>query len=78
MLRAAGWCVSLFGAGAAVSKIFPAPWSQPVVLLAVGVAFLFVSRTRARPAAAAVTPLPARGAPPAAPAAAPVPFEQSA
>jgi hypothetical protein len=78
MLRAAGWCVGLFGAGAAVSRIFPAPWFQPVVLLALGVAFLFVSRTSARSAPTAVTPLPARGAPPAPPAAAPVPFEQSA
>ncbi len=79
MLRATGWCVGLFGAGAAISRIFPAPWIQPAVLLALGVAFLFVSRARVRPATAGVTALPARVAPPQAAAArAPVPVEQSA
>jgi hypothetical protein len=77
MLRVTGWCVGLFGAGAAMVKVFPSPWMQPAVLLALGVAFLFVSRTSARPARAKVTELPARAAP-ATPAAAPVPVEQSA
>jgi len=77
MVRAAGWCVGLFGAGAAVSRLLPAAWMQPLLLVALGVAFLFVSRTRPAPAAAPVTPLPSRAATPAA-AAAPVPVEQSA
>jgi hypothetical protein len=75
MVRAAGWCVGLFGAGAAISRLFPAPWMQPLLLVALGVAFLFVSRTRAATASAGVTPLPSRAA---TPAAAAVPVEQSA
>jgi hypothetical protein len=58
--------------------MFPAPWIQPVVLLALGLAFLFVSRTSARRAATGVTALTARTAPPAPAAPAPVPVEQSA
>jgi hypothetical protein len=48
---------------------------QPVLLLALGIAFLFVSRTRAAPATADVRPLPSRAA---TPATAAVPVEQSA
>ena len=86
MLRVAGWTVGLFGAGAAISRIFRSPWIEPVVLLALGMAFLFVSRrtgrmhrpvvaklrARTRPAAA-VDPAPAP-----APVQAGVPVEQSA
>jgi hypothetical protein len=83
MLRATAWTVGLFGAGAAISRLFPSPWTEPLVLLALGMAFLFVSRTapRRRPATApdVVATLPARQplAKPSA-AAAPVPVEQSA
>ncbi len=85
MLRATGWTVGLFGAGAAVARLFPSAWIEPVVLLALGIAFLFVSRTRAslapkRPTV--LTTLPARVAvaPKSAPAGAPatLPVEQSA
>ncbi len=78
MVRAAGWCVGLFGAGAAISRLFPSPWMQPVVLLALGLAFLFVSRTRAHPATGEVRALSTRGARAAAPAAAAIPVERSA
>jgi hypothetical protein len=82
MLRVTAWTVGLFGAGAALARTVSAPWSEPVVLLALGLAFLLVSaRMGVRPAPRAVTQLPTRAA--AAPeearaAAAAVPVEQSA
>ncbi|HEX9050623.1 MAG TPA: hypothetical protein VF841_08840 [Anaeromyxobacter sp.] len=81
MLRVTAWTVGLFGAGAGIAHAFPSKWVQPVVLLALGLAFLFVS---ARMGDAKVTrpvaKLPARAPvpPPAAPAPASVPVEQSA
>ncbi len=53
MSRATVWTVGLFGAGTALCRMFPAPWLEPVVLLALGMALLFVSARlggRARPA----------------------------
>ncbi len=57
MLRAAAWTGGLFGAGAAVCRLFPAGWVEPVVLLGLGVALLAVSRggTR-RPRSRVVAP----------------------
>jgi len=85
MLRVAGWTVGLFGAGATICRIFMSPWVEPVVLLALGMAFLFVSnRTgRARSRRPVVAKLPARAvaskpAPAAAAVPAAVPVEQSA
>lgn len=43
MLRAAAWTFGLFGAGMIVCHLFPMAWLEPVVLLALGFAFLFVS-----------------------------------
>jgi hypothetical protein len=80
MLRVAGWTVGLFGAGAAISRLFSSPWSEPIVLFALGLAFLFVSSRTGRPRTiVAELPAPA-GAPEPAPAAAraAVPVEQSA
>jgi hypothetical protein len=91
MLRVAGWTVGLFGAGAAISRIFTSPWAEPLVLLALGTAFLLLSRRTGRPRRAVVARL-RRASAPAAPAAvrgpvpaplptsepAPVPVEQSA
>jgi hypothetical protein len=83
MLRVTAWTVGLFGAGAAIARASSASWVEPVVLLALGLAFLFVSARMgvraARPASAArpVATLPAR-APAAAQAPATVPVEQSA
>jgi hypothetical protein len=79
MLRVAGWTVGLFGAGAAISRSFSSPWAEPVVLLALGVAFLFVSRRSAR-TSSVVERLSGRAAPgpQPAPAGAPIPVEQSA
>ncbi len=77
MLRVTAWTVGLFGAGAAVARAFSASWVEPVVLLALGLAFLFVSARMGVPAPRPVAKLPARTPAPAqAPAA--VPVEQSA
>ena len=91
MIRATIWTVGLFGAGAAISGMFTAGWTQPLVLLVLGAAFLFVSRPTAALAPAARAPQPhGHAAAPdvvatlptrpvaANPAAAPVPVEQSA
>ncbi len=43
MLRAAAWTFGLFGAGRIGCHLCPAAWLEPVVLLALGFAFLFVS-----------------------------------
>ncbi len=79
MLRVTAWTVGLFGAGAAIARAFEARWVEPVVLLALGLTFLFVSaRMGVRPASPVAT-LPARAPAPAqARATATVPVEQSA
>jgi hypothetical protein len=44
MLRAAVWTIGLFGIGTSVVRMFPrAGWVEPLVLLALGFAFLYVS-----------------------------------
>jgi hypothetical protein len=44
MLRAAAWTLGLFGVGTSVVRMFPrAGWVEPLVLMALGFAFLFVS-----------------------------------
>lgn len=48
MLRATVWTVGLFGAGTALSRLFPGTWTEPLVLLGLGVALLFVSARTAR------------------------------
>ncbi len=48
MLRATVWTVGLFGAGTAISRLLPGTWTEPLVLLALGVALLFVSARTAR------------------------------
>jgi hypothetical protein len=50
MLRAAAWTLGLFGVGTSIVRLFPeSAWIEPVVLLALGVAFLYVSaRTSVR------------------------------
>ena len=79
MLRVTAWTVGLFGAGAAIARAFEAPWVEPVVLLALGLAFLFVSARMGVRAPRPVAKLPSRAPAPAqAPAAASVPVEQSA
>jgi hypothetical protein len=89
MLRVTAWTLGLFGTGAAISRMFPSAWTEPLVLIALGVAFLLVSnRTAAQRAkSGVVTSLPARSPAPASPtpsrpaavpARASVPVEQSA
>jgi hypothetical protein len=82
MLRVTAWTVGLFGAGAAIAHEFPSRWVQPIVLLALGLAFLFVSaRIGGVKAPRPVAKLPARAPAPAAqaaPAPASVAVEQSA
>ncbi len=74
MLRVTAWTVGLFGAGAAIAHEFPSRWIQPLVLLGLGLAFLFVSarmgdaKAARRVATLPVAKLPARAAPAAAPA----------
>ena len=60
MLRATAWTVGLFGAGAAIARALEASWVEPVVLLALGLTFLFVSARRGVPAPQPVAKLPAR------------------
>jgi hypothetical protein len=60
MLRATVWTVGLFGAGTALCRAFPSTWTEPLVLFALGVAFLFVSARTAR-----ATRAPSAGATPA-------------
>jgi hypothetical protein len=48
MLRATVWTVGLFGAGTALSRLFPGTWTEPLVLLGLGIALLFVSARTAR------------------------------
>lgn len=52
MIRAAGWTMGLFSLGAGIVHLFPGPWTEPLVLIALGAALVVVSR---RP------PAPARG-----------------
>jgi hypothetical protein len=78
MLRATVWTVGLFGAGTAMSRAFPATWTEPLVLLALGIALLFVSARTARATrdgaqarpVASVTPVAPKAAPSTAPVAA--------
>jgi hypothetical protein len=55
MLRATVWTMGLFGVGTAISRLYPATWTEPLVLLGLGIALLFASARTAR-----VTPPPAR------------------
>jgi len=50
MLRAAAWTGGLFAAGGGICLLFPGPWIEPIVLLALGAMLFFLSRRR--PAAA--------------------------
>jgi hypothetical protein len=43
MLRATIWTVGLFGAGTALTRILAWPWAEPIVLVALGAALLYVS-----------------------------------
>lgn len=62
MLRATAWTVGLFGTGTAISRTFASGWTEPLVLLALGVIFLFVSRMGATDAATAPRAAPGRRA----------------
>ncbi len=57
MLRASVWAVGLFGLAMAVCRTFQAPWLEPVILVTLGVAMLWVSaRTGLRPRRARTVP----------------------
>ena len=75
MLRATVWTVGLFGAGTAISRLFPGTWTEPLVLLALGVALLFVSARTARSTVRTATATPPAAAPKVA---APVPASKPA
>ena len=60
MLRATVWTMGLFGVCTAISRLYPGTWTEPLVLLALGVALLFVSARTARGTARATrAPRPA-------------------
>ncbi|HYS82562.1 MAG TPA: hypothetical protein VEM76_17775 [Anaeromyxobacteraceae bacterium] len=47
MLRAAAWTVGLFAVGAGICQVFPGPFIEPLVLVALGTTLFLVSgRTR--------------------------------
>ena len=83
MIRATVWTVGLFGAGTAICNAFQGTWTEPLVLLALGVALLFVSARTARgtapsPSAAAVPAAARSPATPPAPVRAPAPVPAAA
>jgi fatty acid desaturase len=43
MLRAAAWTVGLFAVGGGICQVFPGPFTEPVVLLALGTTLFLVS-----------------------------------
>ncbi len=50
MLRAGTWAVGVFGLAMLICRAFPVPWLEPIVLLGLGVAMLFVrARSGLRP-----------------------------
>lgn len=49
MLRAAAWSMGLFGLGMLVCRMFPESWVEAPVLLALGVAMLWVSARTPKP-----------------------------
>lgn len=53
MVRAAAWTGGLFAVGAGICHLFPGPFVEPLVLLALGATLFFVSGR---------SPAPARGA----------------
>jgi hypothetical protein len=53
MLRAAAWTAGLFAVGGGVCHLFPGPWIEPLVLIALGSTLLFVSGRAPTPARAA-------------------------
>jgi hypothetical protein len=48
MWRAAIWTAALFGLGTLLCQLFPNAWLEPLVLMALGVAMLFVSSRPSR------------------------------
>jgi hypothetical protein len=53
MIRATVWTVGLFGAGTVLARALPGTWTEPIVLLALGLALLFASAHTARGSASA-------------------------
>jgi len=43
MLRAAAWTVGLFAVGGGICQVFPGPFIEPLVLLALGTTLFLVS-----------------------------------
>jgi hypothetical protein len=62
MLRAAAWTGGLFAVGGGVCHLFPGPFIEPLVLIALGSTMLFVSG-RAPAATRAAAPAAANPAP---------------
>ena len=43
MIRVAAWTVGLFAVGGGICHLFPGPWIEPVVLIALGTTLFLVS-----------------------------------
>jgi hypothetical protein len=62
MLRAATWAIGLFGLAMAMCRAFPAPWLEPMVLLALGVVMLWASARSGLPPRRSHAPQPKEAA----------------
>jgi hypothetical protein len=56
MIRAAAWTVGLFALGGGICHLFPGPFVEPLVLLALGATLFFVSGRSPAPTRDASTP----------------------
>ncbi|MFL5262581.1 MAG: hypothetical protein ACJ79L_09325 [Anaeromyxobacteraceae bacterium] len=58
MLRAAAWTGGLFAVGGGICHLFPGPFIEPLVLIALGSTLLFVSGRAAPGVTRAAAPAP--------------------
>lgn len=56
MIRAAAWTVGLFALGGGICQLFPGPFVEPLVLLALGATLFFVSGRSPAPSREASAP----------------------
>jgi hypothetical protein len=65
MLRAAAWTGGLFALGGGICELFPGPFIEPLVLIGLGAALLFVSGRAPATARASMAARPDEAAEPA-------------
>lgn len=63
MLRAAVWTGGLFALGAGICHVFPGPFVEPLVLLALGATLFFVSGRSPAPSRDGAAPSTSRAVP---------------